>query len=517
MPEQYPVTIDQPQNYVGLHHQQSTEGLSLEAAKNLQDFRAQAEAHLPGIKDKWLVYTHSVLGVDAPDNLDARLNGTTQVLVDYGVKEGDGRFRDRQVVVAEPSYNVASASPDAFKSFLGHTLAHEVGHGLFTAASQEGFIRGQNRIVRNGINVTAVEGDPTNLFAKSEKVGIWLNEATLEHHRQMCFETKDISYEPAVALLRTMSRLAPGLDNRLLSAAVSAEGPAKSFGEVETILGPTGIEEAELMMRGMSRASQLPEFIRKVSTLFSEKVRDQAVTGLVEEINIIFKDKPFDFAPLDAREFSKLPEERIAVVLEKIGLTDASPDERLDMLEEVSVEQMVYGLVALHNYLVPEGQVGPITGQHSMSSGELLAKPEDRLPIMEAAFKLSKDLIRAYKIAGGDPKNVLERIANLTAFSLLMAHPFKDGNGRTARTIAHAIRFGYNKNADAANDLRIVSNERPETGFRHNSYTPRTGNTLPSEDPIGFLGVLAASSIAFDQEKYHGAIQGMITTPYEQP
>ena len=62
------------------------------------------------------------------------------------------------------------------------------------------------------------------------------------------------------------------------------------------------------------------------------------------------------------------------------------------------------------------------------------------MPLFDTAAQLIRALGQTVK--PGEEQGYLNRSANVLALSVVLAHTFQDGNGRTARTLAHAVREG---------------------------------------------------------------------------
>lgn len=98
----------------------------------------------------------------------------------------------------------------------------------------------------------------------------------------------------------------------------------------------------------------------------------------------------------------------------------------------------------------------------------------------------------------------------------MLAHIYENGNGRTARTLGELVHNGFDRNnTDSAADLELLSTNRPDKGFRINSYVP-TGewsDGRANKDPIAFLDTVAALDAPFDGASYALAARKAFTTP----
>lgn len=115
---------------------------------------------------------------------------------------------------------------------------------------------------------------------------------------------------------------------------------------------------------------------------------------------------------------------------------------------------------------------------------------------------------------GPDEKsNFLKRASSIIGLAIVLAHPFADGNGRTARTTAHLIREGYDAGEDIQRDLRTVGDNRPSQGFKIDSY-------LPTKNGVGMtayeiLDAAASPEIPLgDTKTYESSVQEVFTKPY---
>ena len=136
--------------------------------------------------------------------------------------------------------------------------------------------------------------------------------------------------------------------------------------------------------------------------------------------------------------------------------------------------------------------------------------PAERLPFYDQAAKLIQEL--ATHRQGGDDQQFLERAANVLAMTLVLAHPFADGNGRTARTLAHLVREGFDVDPTSHDDLVTLGTNRPsEGGIR--SYLPHEeGNTL---EPLALLERAAALDIPLsDEAAYTYKRKSVFAIPY---
>lgn len=140
-----------------------------------------------------------------------------------------------------------------------------------------------------------------------------------------------------------------------------------------------------------------------------------------------------------------------------------------------------------------------------------LMDPAERGPFFDHAAELVRKL--ATNKQPGEDEMFLKRVGNVVALSVVLAHPFADGNGRTARTMAHLIREGYDGTESAQHDFQIIGGNRPPSGFRINSYVP-TRQGLEMSD-MEKLDAAAGLDIPLAQhDAYNEAAQEVFTKPY---
>lgn len=191
--------------------------------------------------------------------------------------------------------------------------------------------------------------------------------------------------------------------------------------------------------------------------------------------------------------------------------------ERAKQVASMETDDYIAAAAILHSVLAPGSDVNPAEGTMKMASpdGETkreLAKPEERLEIFERAAGLIKDL--ADEAGPDEYRQFLDRAANLAALSVVLAHPFDDGNGRTARTLAHLIKSGFDNNSDAGlADLKTLGSNRPKQGFRIGSFMP----SIKSQEltPLEVLKKAAALDIPLrDEERYVNESWDTFSSPY---
>lgn len=163
---------------------------------------------------------------------------------------------------------------------------------------------------------------------------------------------------------------------------------------------------------------------------------------------------------------------------------------------------------ALHQVLVPGYQTRETDFVMAVESpsGESrheLATPDERQEIFDTAADHIQGLVQEYD--DQNSKEFLERAANLVSLAIVSAHPYADGNGRTARYAGELLRGG-----PASENLVIAGSNRPDSGFRINSYVIKRDTSWQEA-----LQTAASRDIPLAEvEMYHDAISRHFTTPY---
>lgn len=255
------------------------------------DAEADLQDSLPRVKDEvvdrvsgYFAKDDKVTREGLKDLMRKRLAATKEVGVfDSLAYERDmggffnSRTRQPQLVISELALAVdASTGHDDFKQRIEKViLAHEVMHGILTSGTQA---TGMDDFwsVRNGISVDFHTNPNEFIEDKTIKHGQWLNEALLESFRRQIFETDDVRYEPGVILLETLDALSPGLRDKLVLSALDAKGPGPTFGKVEQLLGPTGIEEVEALLLKVNRFADLLEYKISVIAMLPKDLQAKA-------------------------------------------------------------------------------------------------------------------------------------------------------------------------------------------------------------------------------------------------
>jgi hypothetical protein len=208
-------------------------------------------------------------------------------------------------------------------------------------------------------------------------------------------------------------------------------------------------------------------------------------------------------------------------VLSEAGFESMPPEGRLSLVEHASVDDYMGAVDVIHRKVASEHSHDPhpiavsFVGKDGQVSS-YAAQPEERAGIMRHALEAAKQVAQKYRQEGGSIEDALQRCGNLAAFGVVLAHNYENGNGRTARTLGELVHNGFDSsNPESVSDLAMVSANRPDKGFRINSYVP-TGEWADgraNQDPIAFLDAVAALDIPLDSAGYSAVARSKFTTP----
>jgi len=194
------------------------------------------------------------------------------------------------------------------------------------------------------------------------------------------------------------------------------------------------------------------------------------------------------------------------VTIDQLGLSvDAT--ERVGQLTAMTGQGIMDVATTLHTALAPGLDHEPTTYTMHVSGPD----GENRRPTLDPSersvlFDEAAGLVRSLSEmdAPDNTEERLARIGDVVALAVLLAHPFEDGNGRTARTMAQLIREGYDGSEQAVKDFKVLGANRPTTGYRIKSYAPRTG-VGDKMSPSELLAIAASLDIPLDENKKHVA------------
>jgi hypothetical protein len=191
-------------------------------------------------------------------------------------------------------------------------------------------------------------------------------------------------------------------------------------------------------------------------------------------------------------------------------------NERASQVGALTGATLMEAATRLHTALVPEVSHEPTEKAMHVQGPDgdnrrTLVEPGERAGLYDLAADLVGRLNAGRK--AGEEEAFLKRAANLVALSLVLAHPFQEGNGRTARTLAHVMREGYGGGDQIQDDIRVVGSNRPASGYRLHSYVPtKEGVSLSPQDLL-----IEAASIDIPlakHDEYVSKSRSYFTTPY---
>lgn len=263
----------------------------------LKEMHTELNADFPAIKQQVVERTARYFGRNDEatqqgiiDLLTTRLADTEQLHVIDNLITDRGSLATfdihrQPVLTSRLLMNRLNTSRDAaeFCQTIGSVeAAHEVMHGMFTSGVQRTWLQGHEK-VRNGLSVTDIDNPLSIAEQKKEKHAEWLNEATLESFRQTIMETDVVRYEPGVMVLHMLDELSPGLRDELVLAALDSSGPGPTFGKIESLLGPTAIEDVGELLTGVTDFAGLEPFKDAVARLLPKDLQEKGRQILEEK------------------------------------------------------------------------------------------------------------------------------------------------------------------------------------------------------------------------------------------
>lgn len=192
------------------------------------------------------------------------------------------------------------------------------------------------------------------------------------------------------------------------------------------------------------------------------------------------------------------------------------PGDRAAEVASWNAEDLIAMTTLTHSVIAPEASPTPIETSMNVSSPDgarktELMKPEERYGYFQHAAELIRTL--GSKVEKGDEQQFLNRAGNIVALATVIAHPFEDGNGRTARVSALLVREGYDKkNDEVRQDIITGGTNRPAEGFRINSFVPRMDEMSPEQ----YLEAVAAADtpLSDPEGQYKQQADRLFTTPF---
>lgn len=162
---------------------------------------------------------------------------------------------------------------------------------------------------------------------------------------------------------------------------------------------------------------------------------------------------------------------------ETYGLNGSNPEERAAKLKATSPDVVAAFLSDVNRRI--QGSEDTLVHEKSMKIAEAESvAPEDRYDLFVAIDQMIK--------ASGEDINP-ERVGDALALATVLLHPFKDGNGRTARLIGYMYREDFDE-PEAAATFSQISESRDAIrerggGYMLNGYIPYMGEGSNQSDP----------------------------------
>ncbi len=172
----------------------------------------------------------------------------------------------------------------------------------------------------------------------------------------------------------------------------------------------------------------------------------------------------------------KLDVEELKSMLEEYGLSGDTPHDRVVALRHLPKESFALFLTDLNRRL--QGSDNTLVHDKTMKIGDKQTiAPEDRYDLFTDIYE---------KIQKSNTDINPERLGDALALATVLLHPFKDGNGRTARALGYMYRADFN-DPEAATDFSTLIEPRDQArergGFIINGYVPYLGEGADQSDP----------------------------------
>jgi len=215
-------------------------------------------------------------------------------------------------------------------------------------------------------------------------------------------------------------------------------------------------------------------------------------------------------------ESSQSPKEAsLMEALEKLGF-DIDVHERAEFVASLGAEDLAMMSAVIHSKVAPDVDQNPVDTPMSVGASErttILTEPENRFRLFEEAAEYIQKL--AADTQPGEEQLFLNRACNLAALAVVLAHPFEDGNGRTARTLSLLIRDGYNpQDAVFRKDLALAATARPIDEYRIESFAPKFVDNKVDND---VLAAAASLDVPFtDTDSYAKRVYASFSSPYSE-
>ena len=154
-------------------------------------------------------------------------------------------------------------------------------------------------------------------------------------------------------------------------------------------------------------------------------------------------------AKIDAEGFKR-------VLSDEFGIDAQTPSERIEQLKCLSVEGIAILLERINKSI--QGAEDSLISHDKVIKigGEDTIRIEDRYDVF----------LKLVEVIKSCPKDVNPaRVGDMLALGVVLLHPFKDGNGRTARVLGLMFRDNYD-GQDYTEDFSIVTEPRDEARER---------------------------------------------------
>lgn len=214
------------------------------------------------------------------------------------------------------------------------------------------------------------------------------------------------------------------------------------------------------------------------------------------------------------------PEEQFEAVKNRLDDIGFNPDAnvRANDIAQWGVNDLIAASTLIHAEVAPNADINPTDFSMKMSSPEgvttaVLMDPEKRYDFLKYATDKIQELGKTLK--PGDERGFLDRAANIVGMATVLAHSFEDGNGRTSRTLAYAIKEGYDPdNQDRLEDFKAVATERPKEGYKMLGIIPYDKDLTPEQQ----IDALAAVDIPLiDRQAYLDRASKVQFSPLNYP
>lgn len=190
-----------------------------------------------------------------------------------------------------------------------------------------------------------------------------------------------------------------------------------------------------------------------------------------------------------------------ALVAEKHGLNGETPRDRMEQLKKISPTDLAIMLDDINKGTQGSQESLEFDGTMKIGDQETL----DTDGRYDVFMKLAEDIHSAPESTSA------ARVGDTLALGVTLLHPFKDGNGRTARLVGSIFRESFGTDAYEA-DHKVLSEPRDiareRGGFMISGYIPRFKEGFDQSNPDQVSDYLS-SLLTSEQE-------GAYISPYGQ-